>query len=177
VDHALWRGVESYHREMLYGTDALGALVAHSHCHAGILSLSARRPNGAFTQTIIPPYGFYIIDHYTRWDPATAKATLWFPVSENEGKGTDGIYRTHLVRLVLQYEEITHPSLPHAKLEISRDTIQSGERATPTISLDAPFTGDLDFDIHIYYPGASDLHADTNRLSIKAGRATTLFQL
>ena len=143
----------------------------------GILSLCDGRPNGAFTQTRIAPYGFYIIDRYTRWDPATAKATLWFPVSENEDRGTDGIYCTHLVRLVLQYEEITPPSLPHAKLEIFPDTIKSGEHATATISLDAPFIGDLDFDVHIYYPGASDLHADTNRVLIKAGQTTALVRL
>lgn len=131
------------------------------------------RLNGGFGQPNVGPYAFYIIERYTRWDPAAAQATLWFTASENDMRGSR-IYRTHLVRSVLQFEPLT---LPQVRIDVVPDTIRAGEDATATISLFEPFRWDLEIDGVVYYPDAARVRVDPTKTSIKAGDTAAMLHV
>lgn len=142
---------------------------------SGNLILSDGRVNGGFGQSQTGPYGLYIIDRFTRWDPAAVQATLWFPASENDSGS--GIYRTHLVKTVLAFDALPPKRLPGVVINVVPDTVTSGEDATATISLAEPFGFDLEFDISVFFPGASDVQTDTAKTFIRAGDTAVQFRV
>jgi hypothetical protein len=108
----------------------------------------------AFGQANQGPYGFYIIDRFTRWDDLNHQATLYFTVSENDLGGTN-IYRTHLVKSVLTFQPIIE--VPSAAVTVSPSTVTSGEDATVTLTLAHPFSIAIGFKTSIYYPGVASV--------------------